>query len=113
MIFTSKYKKIKHTPRKFADVANMVVGMSVADAINSLKVCERSAAKELLRFLNSMVSSIEDTGTISVVDLRVSEACVGKSISLKRWRARAKGRGVRVIKKYSSLFLKLEFKEEV
>jgi len=96
-------KHIRTSPRKMNLVAGLIRGKSVAQALNSLEFCQKRVANEVRNVLNSAIANAENNHNLNVDKLVVSEAFVGKSVVMKRFRARAKGRGARILKPFSNL----------
>jgi large subunit ribosomal protein L22 len=91
------------SPRKVNLVAGLIRGMSAAKALNALKFCKKAVARDVRKTLLSAVANAETNYGLNVDLLTVREAYVGKSIVLRRFMARAKGRGSPIRKKFSRL----------
>jgi len=96
-------KHIRTSPRKLNLVAQMIRGRSAGRALVDLEFCERRVAQHVKKLLQSAVASAENNFNLDVDRLYVSEAAVGKSITMKRFRARARGRASRIEKPFSNL----------
>ena len=79
-------------------VADMIRGQSVANAFNTLAFTPKKAAKLVRKVLESAVANAEHNLGADIDALRVSTIFVDKGTSLKRFRARAKGRGCKIEK---------------
>jgi large subunit ribosomal protein L22 len=96
-------KVVQTTPRKLNLVAEMIRGMSAQPALAALTFSKKRAAQDVKKVLQSAIANAENNHQLDVDRLVVAEAYVGNSLKLKRFAARAKGRGVRVEKKWSNL----------
>ena len=96
-------KQIKTSPQKLNLVATMIRGKSVADAEAMLTFSKRRVAGEVKKTLQSAVANAENNHDLDPDRLIVAEAYVGKSLVLRRFRARARGRVGRILKKFSRI----------
>lgn len=79
-------------------VADMVRGKPVGKAIEVLSFCPKKSAKIIKQVLNSAIANAEHNDSLDVDELKVSSIYVNEAPMMKRFSARAKGRGVRVVK---------------
>jgi large subunit ribosomal protein L22 len=91
-------KWVRMSPRKARLVAEHIRGRSVPEARTVLAFTPRAAARELEKVLRSAVANAEANHNLVGDDLIVSAAFVDEGPVMKRWRARARGRGVRIHK---------------
>lgn len=103
----AKAKTIRTTTRKLNIVLDQIRGLDVANAILQLKFSKKGIAFEVLKVLNSAVSNAENNLNMDIDRLYVSKACSGKSITMKRFRARARGRASRIKKSFSNMTIEL------
>jgi len=97
--------------RKYADisaqkcrlVADQIRGMPVAGALNLLAFSPKKAAVLVKKVLESAVANAEHNEGADIDELKVSRIHVDEGSTLKRWRARAKGRGNRIRKRTSHI----------
>jgi len=94
---------IRTSPRKLNLVAGMIRGKTASKALADLAFSKRRVAQEVKKVLESAIANAENNHQLDVDRLVVSEAYVGKSFTMKRFRARARGRVGRVIKPWSNL----------
>ena len=94
---------IQASPRKVNLVAQMIRGLGAQPALSALTFSKRRAANDVKKVLQAAIANAENNHSLDVDRLVVAEAYVGGSFKLKRFAARAKGRGVRVEKKWSNL----------
>jgi large subunit ribosomal protein L22 len=91
-------KWVRMSPRKARLVAEHIRGRTVPEARTVLAFTPRAAARELEKVLRSAVANAEANHNLVGDDLVVSAAFVDEGPVMKRWRARARGRGVRIHK---------------
>jgi len=106
-------KIIRTSSRKLNIVAKSIVKMNVNKAVNQLKFTEKRISKSVLKVLNAAIANAENNKQLDIDNLIVKEAYVGKSITMKRWRARAKGRAASIMKPFSRLTIILEEKKKI
>jgi len=105
-------KYLSTSPRKLNLVAQMIRGKNASRALVDLEFCPRRIAKDVKKILQAAVANAENNHGLDVDRLFVAEASVGKAITMKRMRARAKGRGSRIEKPFSRLVLIVREREE-
>ena len=89
---------VRLAPRKARMVADQVRGLSVPEARTLLDFSPRGAAHDISKLIASAAANAEANHELVADDLRVSEIFVDEGPTLKRWRARARGRAVRIRK---------------
>lgn len=94
----SKAKNIRVSAQKCRLVADLVRGKPVSKALINLQFCEQKSAKIIKKALESAVANAEHNEGADIDLLYVKEIFVDKGTSLKRFSARAKGRGNRIEK---------------
>ncbi len=109
----AKDNTIRTSLRKLNVVAQSIVKMKVNKAINQLKFRNQRISKNVLKVLNAAIANAENNQQLDIDNLIVKEAYVGKSLTMKRWRPRAKGRASSILKPFSRLTIILEEKVEV
>ena len=92
---------IRGSAQKLNLVAAMIRGKKAEDALNILRFSPKAMAVEVRKVLASAIANAENNHNLDVDALVVSEASVGKSISMKRFAARARGRSSRIVKPFS------------
>ncbi len=85
-------KYLATSPRKLNLVAQMIRGKTAGKALIDLDFCERRMAREVKKTLQAAVANAENNHNLDVDRLVVAEAFVGKSVMMRRFRARARGR---------------------
>ena len=97
------YKFAKISPQKGRLVADQVRGLTVEAALNVLNFSHKKAAKMIKKVLMSAVANAEHNEGADIDELKVAKICVDSGPTLKRYRARAKGRGSRILKRTSHI----------
>ena len=108
----ARAKSIRTSGQKLNLVAKSIRGNNIKVAIDQLTFSKKRIAKEVLKVLNSAIANAENNFGLDIDKLIVSEAYVGKSIVMKRMRARARGRAARILKPFSKLTILLTEVEE-
>ncbi len=112
MIARAVGKYIKGSPQKMRIVINAIRGKSVNDALAILQTSPKVYAKRVEKVLRSAIANAENKNeAIDVDSLYISRAFVDKGPMLKRIRAAAMGRAVRILKRYSHVTIELDVKE--
>ena len=108
----SKGRNIRTSPQKLNLVAQSIRGLEVSKAIASLSFSRKRISVDVKKVLQSAIANAENNYQYDVDNLYVKEAYVGKSIVMKRFRPRAKGRAAAIKKPYSRVTIILEEKEK-
>lgn len=95
--------KIRVSPRKLNLVAQMIRGLKIDKALGILSFSKKRIALDVKKALMSAVANAQNNHGLDVDRLIVNEASVGTSLVLKRFQARAKGRGVGIKKRFANL----------
>ncbi len=96
-------RNIRVSPQKLNLVAALIRGKKVGTALADLEFSRKRIAVDVRKTLESAIANAENNHDLDVDDLVVAEAFVGKSMVLKRFHARARGRGSRIEKPFSNL----------
>ena len=96
-------RNIRSSPRKINILLKNIRGKKADIAIRDLSFSRRRIASEIKKTLQSAIANAENNNQYDIDNLYIKEAYVGKSIVLKRFRARAKGRASAIKKPYSNL----------
>ena len=99
----AKLRMLKTSPQKLNLVATMIRGKKVEKALSDLTFSKRRIAIDVKKCLQSAIANAENNHGLDVDELVVAEAYVGKNITLKRGRPRAKGRFGKIMKPFSEL----------
>jgi large subunit ribosomal protein L22 len=103
---------IQASPQKVNLVAQMIRGLGAQPAVAALTFSKRRVANEVKKVLQAAIANAENNHSLDIDRLYVAEAHVGRSMKLKRFHARARGRGVRVVKTWSNLTVIVREREE-
>ena len=103
---------IRGSARKLNLVAQLIRGRKVEEALNILKFSPKAMSEDVYKVLASAVANAENNHNLDVDALIVSEASVGKSITMKRFATRARGRSTRIEKPFSRLRVVVREQEE-
>jgi large subunit ribosomal protein L22 len=103
---------IRGSSRKLNLVAGLIRGRKVEEALNILKFSPKAMSEDVYKVLASAVANAENNHNLDVDSLVVSEASVGKSITMKRFATRARGRSTRIEKPFSRLRVVVREQEE-
>ena len=103
---------IRGSAQKLNLVAGLIRGRKVEDALNILKFSKKGMAEDAYKVLASAVANAENNHNLDVDALVVAEASVGKSITMKRFATRARGRSTRIEKPFSKLRVVVREQEE-
>ncbi len=101
-----KYARV--SPQKARLVADQVRGLAVQKAMDLLTFSPKKSSELISKVLNSAVANAEHNHGLDVDNLFVVEVCINEAPSLKRFRARAKGRGARITKRNSHITVKVQ-----
>ena len=108
LIAKAKDNMVRVSPFKLAKVANSLVNKNVNSAVNQLKFSQKRISKDVLKVLNAAIANAENNKQLDIDNLYIKEAFVGKSLRMKRWRPRAKGRAGSIIKPFSNITIIVE-----
>ncbi len=103
---------IRGSAQKLNLVAQLIRGRKVGDALNILSFSTKGMADDVRKVLASAIANAENNHNLDVDALVVTEASVGKSISLKRFATRARGRSSRIVKPFSRIRVVVREQEE-
>ena len=105
-------KTMRVSPQQLHRVAQTIRGESADTALASLAFSRRRIAGEVRKVLESAIANAENNHQLDVDRLYVKEATVGKSLVMKRFRPRARGRIGRIHKPFSNLTVIVREREE-
>ena len=108
LIAIAKDNMVRISPLKLTFLVNSIVNMKVSSAINQLEFSQKRISKTILKVLNAAIANAENNKQLDIDKLFVKEAFVGKSLRMKRWRPRAKGRAASIIKPFSKVTIVVE-----
>ena len=102
---TAKLRGVRMSPQKGRLVADLIRGQSVENALNILQFSPKKPAVIIRKVLESAIANAEHNAGADIDELKVTHICVEKGPVLKRFAARAKGRGARILKPTCHIFL--------
>jgi large subunit ribosomal protein L22 len=105
-------RNLRVSPQKLNLVASMIRGMDASKAVAALQFSRRRISNDVQKTLESAIANAENNHSLDVDRLYVKEAYVGKGLVMKRFRARARGRGAKILKPFSHLTIILSEKGE-
>jgi large subunit ribosomal protein L22 len=97
------HRHARISPQKVRLVADLIRGMSANQAVRELAFSNLKAAGLMKKVLNSAIANAEDAKSADVDALEIAAVYVDEGPTLKRMRARAKGRGTRILKRTSHI----------
>ena len=106
-------KNVRCSPRKISLVLDYIRGKKVDEAIKDLQFARKKIAHDVSKTVKSAVSNAENNHQYDIDNLFIKEAFVGRSLVMKRYRPRAKGRASPIKKPFSRITIVLEEKKEV
>jgi len=104
-------RNVRSSPRKINLLLKNIRGKKADIAIRDLSFARQRIAFDVKKTVQSAVANAENNNQYDIDNLYVSEAYVGKSIVLKRFRARAKGRASGIKKPYTNITIILSEKK--
>jgi large subunit ribosomal protein L22 len=105
-------RMLRVSPQKLNLVAQSIRGKSAEAALAELSFSKRRIAQSVKKLLQSAIANAENNHQLDVDQLVVAEASVGKSLVMKRFRPRARGRVGKIIKPFSRLTIVVREREE-
>jgi large subunit ribosomal protein L22 len=103
---------LRGSPRKLNLVAELIRGKDAGPALAELTFSKRRIAGSVKRVLQAAIANAENNHQLDVDRLYVAEATVGRGMVMKRFHARARGRGARILKPWSNLTVIVREREE-
>ena len=109
----SVLRNLRISPQKLNEVVGLIRGQDAEKALAKLSFSRRRIANDVKKALESAIANAENNHGMDVDRLVVHEAYVGKALVMKRFRARARGRGARILKPFSHLTIIVSEKSEM
>ena len=109
----AKDNMVRVSPTKLSILVSSIVNMKVSSAINQLQFSSKRISKTILKVLNAAIANAENNKQLDIDKLFIKEVFVGKSLRMKRWRPRAKGRAASIIKPFSKVTIVVEERSEI
>ncbi len=107
MKVTSTLRYARISPQKTRLIIDMIRGSDVLQAMKLVQFLPQKAAKIVRKILDSAVANAENNFGLDIDDLKVSQAFVNEAPTLKRFRARARGRGTRILIRNSHITIEI------
>ena len=108
LIAKARDNTIRVSPLKLANIARSIVNKKANSAVNQLKFSNKRISNNVLKVLNAAIANAENNKQLDIDNLYIKEAFVGKSLTMKRFRPRAKGRASSILKPFSKLTIIVE-----
>ena len=108
----AELRMVRISPQKLNLVAGLIRGLKVEKALANLTFSKKRIANDVKKLLESAVANAENNHGLDVDNLIVAEASVGKAMVMKRFRARARGRGAKILKPFSNMRIVVREVEE-
>ena len=96
-------KFVGGSEQKLNLLAQLIRGKSAGKALTDLQFSKRRVAQDVRKVLQSAISNAENNHGLDVDKLIVAQATVGRTLKMKRFHARGRGRAARVEKKFSNI----------
>ena len=103
---------IRGSAQKLNLVASLIRGRKAEEAMNILAFSRKAMARDAAKVLASAIANAENNHDLDVDALVVAEASVGKSITMKRFATRGRGKSTRILKPFSRLRIVVREVEE-
>ena len=103
---------IRGSAQKLGLVAALIRGRKAEEAMNILSFSKKAMARDAAKVLASAIANAENNHDLDVDALVVAEASVGKSITMKRFATRGRGKSTRILKPFSRLRIVVREQEE-
>tara|TARA_S200000501_G_C20532401_1_gene616261 strand:+ start:288 stop:656 length:369 start_codon:yes stop_codon:yes gene_type:complete len=113
IVAIAKDNMVRISPTKLSILVKSIVNLKVSSALNQLQFSSKRISKTILKVLNAAIANAENNKQLDIDKLFVKEAYVGKSLRMKRWRPRAKGRAASIIKPFSKVTIVVEERQEI
>ena len=108
----AKTRMLRTSPQKLNLVAGMIRGKKVEKALTDLTFSNKRIAQDVKKCLQSAIANAENNHNLDVDELIVAEAWVGKNLTMKRGRPRARGRFGKILKPFAEITIKVRQVEE-
>ena len=108
LIAKARDNTIRVSPLKLANIARSIVNKKANSAVNQLKFSNKRISNNVLKVLNAAIANAENNKQLDIDNLYIKEAYVGKSLTMKRFRPRAKGRASSILKPFCKLTIIVE-----
>jgi large subunit ribosomal protein L22 len=107
MQVTARLRHARISPQKCRLVADTVRGKAVGNALATLKFMPKKGAGLILKVLESAIANAENNRGADIDELKIDRIEIDTAPTLKRFAARAKGRGTRIVKRNSHILIQV------
>ena len=104
----AKLRAARISAQKARLVADQIRGKHINEAIEILTFSQKKASGIILKLLNSAIANAENNEGADIDVLHIAEIQVGEGMTMKRFAARAKGRGNRILKRPCNIFIRVQ-----
>ena len=108
----AKVRMLRTSPQKLNLVAQLIRGKKVEKALSDLTFSKKRISEDVKKCLQSAIANAENNHNLDVDELIVAEAYVGKNLTMKRGRPRARGRFGKIMKPFAELTILVRQVEE-
>ena len=112
MTAKARTKNVGISVKKLRPYVDLIRGKKAIDALNILAFMNSSSSETLIELIKSAIANAESSQYGDKDELIISTIYADKSTTIRRWRARARGRAARILKPYSHLTIIVHEKEE-
>lgn len=105
-------RMLRTSPQKLNLLAQLIRGKKVEKALTDLTFSKKRIAEDVKKTLQSAIANAENNHGLDVDDLVVAEAWIGKNLTMKRGRPRARGRYGKILKPFAQVTIKVRQVEE-
>jgi large subunit ribosomal protein L22 len=105
-------RQVRISPTKVRRVVDLVRGMDVPAALDTLKFAPQAASEPVYKVIASAAANAEQTDNLRSADLYVSQAFVDEGATMRRIRPRAKGSASRILKRSSHITVVVELRSQ-
>jgi large subunit ribosomal protein L22 len=109
---SAKIRQIRISPQKLNLVATLIRGMKASEALVQLQFSQKRISRDVKSLLESAIANAENNHDLDIDRLYIDRINVGKSLTMKRFRARARGRGAQILKPFSNMEIVVREYEE-
>lgn len=108
----AKTRMLRTSPQKLNLVAQLIRGKKVSTALTDLTFSKKRISDDVKKCLQSAIANAENNHNLDVDELIVAEAWVGKNLTMKRGRPRARGRFGKILKPFAEITILVRQVEE-
>ncbi len=108
----ARARYIRTSPQKLNLVADTIRGKDVNTALSQLAFSKKKVSYDIRKVLEAAIANAENNHGLDIDNLYVAECTVGKTMVMKRWRPRARGRVGKILKPWSNVRLVVREREE-